>query len=73
MCNWRENFEKHSDEIVGLASYYGEIIRREDQVSWYNGKLMYNQGTGYPNSDVVQYWNYGLYMNTCRLVHRSLR
>ena len=73
MCNWRQNFEKHSDKIVGLASYYGEIIRRKDQVSWYNGKLMYDQGTGYPNYDVVQYWNYGLYMKTCRLVHRSLR
>jgi len=73
MCNWRHNFEQHTDEIIGLTSYYGEIIRRRDKVKWDAGVLVYDQGSGYPRSDVVDYWNYGLYMPAVRLVHHSLR
>jgi len=71
--NWRHNFEKHTNEIIGLTSYYGEIIRREYNAKWESGMLEYDQGSGYPKSDVIDYWNYGLYMPAFRLVHPSLR
>ena len=73
MCNWRPNFEKHTREIIALTSYYGEIIRRKDHAKWNAGVLQYDQGSGYPNADVIQYWNYGLFMPAFRLVHPSLR
>ena len=73
MCNWRENFIKHTNEIVGLTSYYGEIIRRKRRAKWNNGVLEYDQGSGYPDVDVIQYWNYGLFMPAFRLVPHSLR
>ena len=72
MCKWRQNFEMYSDETIGLTSYYGEIIRRRDKAKWDAGVLVYDQGRRYPNFDVVDYWNYGLFMPAVRIVPPNL-
>ena len=71
--DWRQNFEKYTDEIIGLASYYGEIIRRKDRAKWEAGILVYDQGSSGPSYEVIAYWNYGLYMPASRLVPLDLR
>ena len=73
MNDWRPNFEKHTNEIIALTSYYGEIIRRKYHAKWNSGVLKYDQGSDYPRADVIYYWNYGLFMPAFRLVHPSLR
>jgi len=73
MCNWRHNFNKHTGEIIGLASYYGEIIRRRDKAKWEAGVLVYDQGSSGPSYEVIDYWNYGLYMPASRLVPLDIR
>jgi len=73
MCKWRHNFELYADEIIGLSSYYGEVIRRNYHAKWNSGVLVYDQGSGYPDADVVNYWNYGIYIPACRLVPLNLR
>ena len=78
--NWRTNFEKHKTDIIDLISFYGEITIMKDNCGakweWGDSRsfgLAYEQGWRYPQSDLVNYWNYGLYMPMSRFVPYDLR
>jgi len=80
MSKWRLNFDKNTDDIVNLISYYGELLRKKDsqQAKWnWAGDnsygLEYDEGWRYPISDVIDYWNYGQFIPAFRLVPPALR
>ncbi|MCL2153742.1 MAG: hypothetical protein FWH57_12460 [Oscillospiraceae bacterium] len=83
ITQWRSNFNVHFDEIIALICYYGEITRQKApkkiKWNWKNDKdytffaLQYDEGWGFPDGEIKDYWNYSPYIPAYTLVPIELR
>ncbi|MCL2046907.1 MAG: hypothetical protein FWG88_11050 [Oscillospiraceae bacterium] len=82
---WRQNFDKHIEELLVLSLYYGELYRLNDPHNWkwtsgpYNHYELVNDmespnppSTHNPLIRVITYWNNGYFINNT-LVPADLR